>query len=37
MNKEIKKLAREIKNKQEEIKQLASEGNVEESKLAKEE
>lgn len=37
MNKEIKKLAREIKNKQEEIKQLASEGNIEESKLAKEE
>lgn len=37
MNKEIKKLAREIKNKQEEIKQLAAEGNIEESKLAKEE
>ena len=30
-------MAREIKNKQEEIKQLASEGNIEESKLAKEE
>ena len=37
MNKEIKKLAREIKNKQEEIKQLATEGNIEHTKLAKEE